>query len=173
MDWSSLPVTLQILCLVLIVSGIYLAFLTALRVSVVLIEGTLTGMGQFADFVSSAVASGVKKVAVLSIALVYLSLLWCLKPIKTGFEKLSGWTAAKLDDEPKPEAWNGLVAEATPTEDARNILGLPKQFSRADFDAQRRKLLRIAHPDVGGSDYLAQKINEACGEIIRAKGWRK
>ena len=46
-------------------------------------------------------------------------------------------------------------------EDAYAVLGLSPGASRADVIAAHRRLMRAAHPDQGGSDWLASRINQA------------
>ena len=45
--------------------------------------------------------------------------------------------------------------------EAFEVLGLPPNASEADIKEAYRRLMRGAHPDAGGSDWLAARINQA------------
>ena len=69
---------------------------------------------------------------------------------------------------------NGAGAGAEPGQDtmsldeARKILGLGPNPTKAEIiDAHRRLMLKV-HPDKGGSTYLAQQLNEAKRVLLKA-----
>jgi curved DNA-binding protein CbpA len=47
------------------------------------------------------------------------------------------------------------------TDEAYRVLGLPAGSSEGEVKAAHRRLMLRAHPDLGGSNYLAAKLNEA------------
>ncbi len=52
---------------------------------------------------------------------------------------------------------NGAMSE----EEARSLLGLSRGASPSEIKASHRRLIKQVHPDHGGTDYLAHKVNEA------------
>lgn len=68
-----------------------------------------------------------------------------------------GWQAGTQHSEPPPAA---TASSMTRTE-ALKVLGLGDGASADDIHAAHRRLMMQLHPDHGGTDYLASKINEA------------
>jgi hypothetical protein len=52
-------------------------------------------------------------------------------------------------------------------EEALQVLGLHAGASEAEIRAAHRRLMRAAHPDSGGSDWLAARINQARDALLR------
>lgn len=67
-----------------------------------------------------------------------------------------GWQADMAGDPPPRAARTGMSRE-----EALKVLGLAEGASADEVRAAHRRLMMQNHPDHGGSDYLASKINEA------------
>ncbi|SRR5579885_83485 len=63
---------------------------------------------------------------------------------------------AHTGDTPKGRATTGMSRA-----EALKVLGLSEGATADDIRAAHKKLMKQVHPDRGGSDYLASKINEA------------
>ena len=50
--------------------------------------------------------------------------------------------------------------------EAYEILGLPQGASEVDIRAAHLRLMQAAHPDLGGSDWLASRINQARDTLL-------
>jgi hypothetical protein len=77
------------------------------------------------------------------------------------------------------DAGAGAGAGGAPTgsgtmtpDEARAVLGVGRDASDADVRAAHRRLMKISHPDHGGTDYLATKINQA-KDVLLGKTGRK
>lgn len=58
-------------------------------------------------------------------------------------------------------ASSGPGAGRMTREEALQILGLDERATQGDVQREYRRLMRKVHPDLGGSSYLAAKLNEA------------
>jgi hypothetical protein len=70
------------------------------------------------------------------------------------------WRQADADPGPKKNAGSRTDSMMT-RDEALAILALPQDASDQDVRAAHRRLIQKLHPDRGGSDYLAAKINQA------------
>ena len=61
------------------------------------------------------------------------------------------------------QTFKGNMTEA----EAYEVLGLKQGATKQDIIAAHRKLMQKVHPDHGGSDYLAAKINLAKGTLLK------
>ncbi|WP_096086525.1 molecular chaperone DnaJ [Agaribacterium haliotis] len=52
-------------------------------------------------------------------------------------------------------------------DEARLILGLDEQYSKKDIDLAYKRLMQKLHPDRGGNDYLASRVNLARDLLIK------
>jgi hypothetical protein len=64
------------------------------------------------------------------------------------------------------------VGGAMSAKEARQVLGLGEAVTEEQIRAAHRNLMKQFHPDRGGSDYLAAKINEAKDVLLQELGAR-
>jgi hypothetical protein len=57
----------------------------------------------------------------------------------------------------RPTAGSGAMTRP----EALEVLGLSSSASKSDIQAAYLRLMRAAHPDRGGSDWIAARINQA------------
>jgi DnaJ homolog subfamily C member 19 len=72
---------------------------------------------------------------------------------------------AKRQASPPPRRQGNMTAE-----EAYEVLGLHPGASEADIRAAHHRLMRTAHPDSGGSDWLATRVNLARDVLIGRSG---
>lgn len=65
-------------------------------------------------------------------------------------------------DRPPPSPSNALSVE-----EARQILGVQSNATRDDIVKAHRRLIQKLHPDRGGNDYLAAKVNAAKDLLVK------
>jgi hypothetical protein len=58
--------------------------------------------------------------------------------------------------------------EGMTREEARLILGVDASASEGQVTEAHRRLIQKNHPDLGGTDYLASKINQARDILLRS-----
>lgn len=54
-------------------------------------------------------------------------------------------------------------------QEAREVLGVGEHADREEIEASYRRLMRVNHPDQGGSEYFAKKLNEARDVLLKGK----
>ncbi len=89
---------------------------------------------------------------------------YCLREDPESVELLDSYLEQRFPDaDPGPEADARINTDdgSMNRQEAQQILGVGAEASREDIVAAHRKLMQKLHPDRGGSDYLAAKINEA------------
>lgn len=87
-----------------------------------------------------------------------------------GVTAIEAWraraTGEGASDPPAPTTPAKRMSE----DEALSVLGLKQGATPEDIRAAHRKLIAQLHPDKGGTDYLAAKINEARDYLMRRAG---
>lgn len=68
-----------------------------------------------------------------------------------------------------PRAFLGGFQDEMTRKEALNILGLRESSTKDDVRAAHRRLMRLNHPDNGGSTFVATKVNEAKDFLLSGK----
>ncbi|TXL75139.1 hypothetical protein FHP25_14740 [Vineibacter terrae] len=79
---------------------------------------------------------------------------------------------APEEEPPRQEQEKEPLPPPDPYLEALSLLGLPGDFTRADFNRAYKGAIRKAHPDTGGSKEKAQAVNTARDCVARRRGWR-
>jgi alkyl sulfatase BDS1-like metallo-beta-lactamase superfamily hydrolase len=74
----------------------------------------------------------------------------------------SGSSSSQSDNQFKSNSFSDIS-----NDEAYNILGLPTSASQEDIIKAHKRLMQRIHPDRGGSDYLAAKINAAKDQLTK------
>ncbi len=80
--------------------------------------------------------------------------------------RMPGWRD-DADAEAGPRQGGTTNSGAMTEQEAYQILGLEPGASLADIRKAHRSLMQRVHPDLGGSSFLAQRINEAKDFLLR------
>lgn len=84
--------------------------------------------------------------------------------------RAQGWREGRAEEAAKEQARaprGGRIRMSR--EEAYEVLGLKKGAGEDEIRAAHRKLMMKVHPDQGGSDYLAARINEAKDVLLGRK----
>lgn len=73
-----------------------------------------------------------------------------------------GWSGDR-EEAFKPSATGTRMSQ----QQARDILGVSESSSKKDINKAHKRLMQKLHPDRGGSDYLAQQINQARDVLLK------
>lgn len=65
-------------------------------------------------------------------------------------------------NQPPPRRQSGMTPE-----EAYQVLGLNPGATEAEIRAAHHRIMRTAHPDSGGSDWLATRVNQARDVLLR------
>jgi hypothetical protein len=90
------------------------------------------------------------------------------KNFRTQYRSFGNFKRAYYGEEQQaPASAKGTLA------DALSLLGLAPNCTQQELEAQFKALMKKLHPDVGGTDGLAAKLNEAKDIIMKEKAWTK
>lgn len=83
---------------------------------------------------------------------------------RTGVASATGRAGVRF-----PRAFAGGFEEEMSRKEALNILGLREGAQKDVVRKAHLKLMRLNHPDTGGSQYVATKVNEAKDQLLSGK----
>ncbi len=98
-------------------------------------------------------------------------LAYCQQEDTDSAQLLASYMEQRFPDDDHQNQSENHTADASSTglsrSEALAVLGLTEEASEADIVAAHRMLIQKLHPDRGGNDYLAAKINEAKDFLLR------
>jgi hypothetical protein len=81
---------------------------------------------------------------------------------------IGAWSATTARQ--RPSVRKAVKTEGGPSlTEARSILGVGPQASKAEIQAAYSRLIRLAHPDKGGTAGLAAQLNAARDRLLDGK----
>ena len=87
-----------------------------------------------------------------------------------GVAAIEAWRARAESSEMSETPSSGPPVRRMTEDEALSVLGLSRGANAEEIRAAHRKLISQLHPDKGGTDYLASKINEARDFLMRQIG---
>lgn len=87
-----------------------------------------------------------------------------------GVTAIELWRGRRIEDEARENAPTPTPAKKMSEDEALSVLGLGPGADAEAVRAAHRKLISQLHPDKGGTDYLAAKINEARDYLLTRLG---
>ena len=78
-----------------------------------------------------------------------------------GFSKMFSWGKTAQHRQSKPQSSTDLRRD-----EAYSVLGLNAGATADDIKAAHKRLIKQVHPDAGGSEYLAARINAAKDALL-------
>ncbi|MEM8773077.1 MAG: DnaJ domain-containing protein [Pseudomonadota bacterium] len=85
-----------------------------------------------------------------------------------GVSAIELWRKRAIAEEARAEPAAKAPNKPMEAKEAAALLGVPDGATLSEIRAAHRKLIAQIHPDKGGTDYLAAKINEA-RDVLMAK----
>jgi DnaJ homolog subfamily C member 19 len=91
--------------------------------------------------------------------------------LSLAFPLIRDWWSARRPQGSKTEPPRARSAGPMSVEEAWQVLGLRPGATEEEIRAAHHRLMRAAHPDSGGSDWLAARVNQA-RDVLLGKGGR-
>ena len=86
-----------------------------------------------------------------------------------GVMAIEMWRGKSIPSEEEQAPPQRNLSKQMTAEEAAQVLGLSMDASAEEIRAAHKKLITQLHPDTGGTDYLAAKINDARDLLLRLR----